>query len=144
MRLSVRLAIFALVAICLPARVFAQANPCDTAAPTSGTAVTGQALTLTVCQSLKDANGNPATPTGFAVYDNGTRTTPTFTAGAPSTVSGLTPYSTSITAAATASVHTYQVAAVNAQGESAKSTPFVLTVNLPATVMVAPQWPSLK
>ncbi len=58
--------------------------------------------------------------------------------GTTSAVSGLTIYTSAMTAPSTASVHTYQIAALDAAGESAKSSPFVLTVSLPLTVPAAP------
>lgn len=120
--------------------LYAQTHYCDAVQPTSGTAITGQPATLQVCSSLKDANGNPTTITGWAVYDNGTRTTPTLTAGSVSPVSGKQVFSLTVTAPAVG-VHTYQAAAINAGptgGEGVKSTPFVLTINPPPTVPAQP------
>ena len=134
-RLLLLLAIVALFA----APAAAQTHPCDQAYPTSGTAVTGSTVTLSACSDGKDANGNQTPITGWALYDNGARSTVNLTASGPaSTVSGLVNYSTTMTAPGTASVHTYQLATLNAAGEGAKGNPFVLTVTLPLTVPDAP------
>lgn len=116
----------------------AQTHPCDAPAVTSGTKVAGAPMTLSICSDGKDANGNVTPIMGWALYDNGARSTPTLVTGTTSPVSGQTVYTMASTAPLTASVHTYQFATVNAAGEGAKSLPFVLTVNLPLTVPDAP------
>ncbi len=116
----------------------AQTHPCDMPGPTSGTATPGQMMTLSACHSGKDANGNTIVITGWALYDNATRTTPTLIKGTTSATSGLSIYTLALTAPATIGLHTYQLAAIDAAGESAKSSPFVLTVSVPLTVPVAP------
>lgn len=126
----------ALLALAAPAA--AQTHYCDAAQPTAGTAVAGAPITVEACADGKDANNNPTTLTGWALYDNGTRTQPSFVKGTTSPVSGKSLYTLSTTAPATASVHTYQVAEINGSGEGPKGPPFVLTVNLPATVPTAP------
>lgn len=135
----VRLLAISLVVLALACPLAAQTHPCELPDVTAGTAVAGAPLTLSACHNGKDANGNPDTLTGWALYDNGARTTLTLMAsGAPSPVSGQTLYTTTITAPAAASVHTYQLAAIDARGEGGKSSPFVLTVSLPLTVPSAP------
>lgn len=130
--LSVFLLLFA-------APVAAQTHPCDAAQPTSGTAVAGSSVTIAACSDSKDGNGNPTTITGWALYDNGARTTVNLTPSGPvSPVSGLTNYQAAMTAPATASVHTYQLASINMLGEGPKGNPFVLTVTLPLTVPDVP------
>ncbi len=130
-----------LVCLLIASPVFAQTHYCDTTQASSTTAVTGTPLTYQICVTNKDANGNPITVTGLALYDNGTRTTPTFVKGTTSTTSGKTEWDLTFTAPSAASVHTYQSGALSAQGESLKSPPFVLTVNLPLTVPDAPTNP---
>lgn len=121
----------------------AQTHYCDTVTPTSGTAETNAPLTMAVCQSGLDANGNPTTITGWALYTQVgagpvVRTTPALVAGTKSLVSGKTVYTLATTAPAAAGVVTYQWAALNAKGEAVKSVPpFVLTVTLPLTVPAA-------
>lgn len=116
----------------------AQTHPCDLPQPTSGTAVAGAPITIQGCAGPMDVNGNPVNPTGFALYDNGVRTTPAFVFGTQAPVSGFFVVTVAATAPTTGGVHTYQLAEFNAVGEGAKSPPFVLTVSLPPGVPVAP------
>jgi hypothetical protein len=114
---------------------------CDTNPQTSATSVAGGPWTWQVCFNNKDANGNPAVPVGWALYDNGARSTPTFAPGTVSPVSGLQLYSFATSVPTTAGAHSVQVAAITGGtggGEGAKSAPFVLTVALPATVAAQP------
>ncbi len=139
-RLILALALFA-----VPALAQAQTHPCDLATATSGTAIAGATVTLSACHSGLDANGNNETITGWALYDNAVRTTPVLTAGTAVSTTGLKLYSVTMTAPATAGVHSYQIAALDASGEGAKSTPpFVLTVSLPPTVPAAPSKLTVK
>jgi hypothetical protein len=132
-----------LVLLAMPAMAHAQTNYCDTLPQNFGTAVAGSAATIHLCDSLLDTNGNLTTISGWALYTQiGTgpvvRTTPTFTQGTKSAVTGLWDFSSPITVPTTPGVTTYQVAAINTFGEGAKSAPFALTVTLPATVPAAP------
>jgi hypothetical protein len=121
-----RLLIALALLIAVPRLVSAQTHYCDAAQPTSGTAVVGQSVTLSVCSSNKDSTGNQITITGWALYDNTVRTGPlVFTQGTTSTVSGLQLYTYTFTVSA-GGQHTYQVAAIDSFGEGTKSDPFVL------------------
>jgi len=102
---------------------------CDIAHPVTGTGNLGQSVTLSVCTTNKDANGNQVTITGWALYDNGVRVAPlVFTQGTTSTVSGLQLYTYTFTLSASG-LHTYQVASIDSFGEGTKSDPFALTVS---------------
>lgn len=135
MKCTFGLVLFVL-ALAVPAQ--AQTHPCDLPQPTAGTALAGASITFQACASPTDVNGNPANPTGWALYDNGVRTTPAFVFGTQSPVSGLFLVTLAATAPATAGVHTYQVAEINAVAEGAKSGPFALTVSLPPGAPAAP------
>ncbi len=128
--------LFVCAVLLVSSNVYAQ-HYCDTNPPTSGNGVAGTPWSWNVCYNNKDANGNPAVPVGWALYDNGTRTTPVFAPGTTSPVSGLQLYTFTTTVPTAAGAHSVQVAAVTggvSGGEGAKSAPFVLTVALPATV----------
>lgn len=129
------------VVLMLPRSVHAQANFCDSVTgPSSGTAVVNASLTFKVCLGPNDINGIPLTSvTGWTVYDSFAGNFPvstalTLTKGAVSTVTGLTFWSGPWVAPATVGAHSLQATATgsNSTGsaaESAKSTPFVLTLS---------------
>jgi hypothetical protein len=119
-----------------PVVAFAQTHPCDLTTPTSGTATAGQTATLALCHPGVDTNGNPVT--GFAIYLDGARSTPTLTRGATANSAGLWEYTAPMVVPATAGLKTYESAALSGTLESPKSVPFVLTVTLPRTVPLAP------
>lgn len=114
----------------------AQAHPCDTVPSNTITIVEGT-RTLGWCHADKDTNGNPANITQFVLYTGATRTQ-IFGVGtnAVPNAAGLifftAPYN------AVKGTYVLQIAAINAQGEGAKSAPFTLTVTgaLSAPVIV--------
>lgn len=138
--MKVKLLVVAVGLLLLPVAAQAQTHYCDQAPVTTGTATAGQVMTIRVCHSEKDTNGNPTMLTGWAVYVDALPRavvvlTPT---GTVSPVSGKREYTGTTVAPASAGPHSYQVAPINAVGEDGKTTPpFVLTVSLPQTVPAA-------
>lgn len=122
------IALFAvIVLLAMPRAASAQTHYCDTTPPTSGTVVAGATLTVQVCAPKNDSAGNPTVVGAWALYDNGTRTTPTFTPGTTSPISGMTVYTLNVPPISVPGAHTLQAAIVNG-GEGGKGTPFALTV----------------
>lgn len=117
---------------------FAQTHYCDQVQPTTGSAIAGSSVTLSVCSDNKDTNGNTTTITGGALYLNGARSTVSLVPGSVSPTSGKQLFTASLVAPSTKGNFTYEVALINAQSEGAKSTPFVLAVSLPASQPTAP------
>lgn len=108
----------------------AQQGYCDITQPNSGAVTVGVPVTLSVCSPTTDQSTppNPVTPiTGWAIYINGTKTTPVFTAGATS-VNGQTVWTMAATSPTTPGIYTYEAAAIDNKGrEGLKSSPFALT-----------------
>ena len=122
----------ALFFLALSTPLYAQTHYCDVPQPTSLTAASGAPITLGFCHDGKDVNGNPGQPSGFALYDNGLRTTPVFLKGTTSSTSGKTVYTYATTVPTATGLHTLQTAWLSGTVEGAKSNPFALTVVAPA------------
>jgi hypothetical protein len=122
---------FILPLLLFPSLAFAQTHPCDLTPPTSLTITAGSVTpTLGWCHA-DDA-------TGYAVYVDGTKSALTaVTKSATANTGGLFYFSVA-TGIPVLGVHTYEMTATNAVGESAKSSPFVLTVNPAPTVPSSP------
>lgn len=121
----------------IPVVVHAQTGPCDTVL-TTGQTFTGsvnQSATLTVCELPKASDGTPITQVqGWTAYLDGVATSLPLTAGATSTVTGLTAWSGAYILPPTPGSHSLQVTvtgqtAGGTMKESAKSLPLSLTVN---------------
>lgn len=126
-----------------PALALAQGHPCDTTPPTSGTAISGQALVVHACHPGIDANGNPVT--SWKLNLNGTKTTITMTKSATaSTVNGKFEYTGSVTAPGAGGLYTYTLTVLSGTLESGDSNPFALTVSLPRVAPSAPSQFSLQ
>ncbi len=107
-------------------------HPCDGPAPTAGNVIAGS-RTFTWCWDGKDTNGNPTTPSSWALYVNGSRNVlSSVTVGTTANAAGMRLYS--VTIPIPSGTTAYEVVAVNTIGEAAKSATFTVTAALPATV----------
>lgn len=114
-------------------------HPCDGTPPTLASAVEG-ARTLTWCSDGQDANLQPTTITGWALYTDGVRSTLSgVTIGATANATGEKLCSAVITI--TRGMHVYTVAGVNATGEGSKSDPLTATITAAAA---PPKKPKLR
>ncbi len=123
-------AIILIALLFIPKVAFTQTHYCDTVPPTSGTATVG-VLPIELCQAAVDI------PTSFKLYIDGAGgATLTLTTDNIISLGGQKVWHGTVQVLL--GTHTYQVSAVNAVGESAKSPSFTLTANPVPTAPTSP------
>ena len=133
-----------LILALISSRASAQTAYCDTTPPTSGNGTVGTVMTVQVCISPNDTNGNPVTPSAWTLYDNNVSVGAiVMTKGSTAPVSGLIQYTGSYTPNVVGS-HSLQLTATGNGKESAKSAAFLLTASNPPSAPAAPVKLSLQ
>lgn len=113
-------------------------HPCDLPLVTNGTVTAGLPFTFGWCDDGKDTSGNAQPVTGYIVYRNGAPLAGLFPVVDPTpNASGFHFVHVGLVEPTGVTV-TLTVTALNAQGESAASIPFVLTSVVPAAKPRAP------
>lgn len=111
-------------------------HPCDTTPTSRTTALVGQSVTVGYCHPQLGTGGDTVTVTSFRLYRNGVLLTVTPTISAPSVTGWV--FASVTRVEGIAGVSTYDMSAVTALGEGARSAALGVTVTQPATLPVAP------